>query len=58
MQSSLSSMAYSRQPALVAHLLRLVPDATQNGAVRLVASVYVKSMAKLGWLNHVRRFVH
>ncbi|KAI0248954.1 importin alpha re-exporter [Lactifluus subvellereus] len=43
--------AYSRQPAFVLHLLRLILDATQNTAVRLAASVYLKNTVKLGWLQ-------
>ncbi|KAI9448619.1 armadillo-type protein [Lactarius psammicola] len=50
-QAEQSLEAYSRQPAFVVHLLRLVLDATQNGAVRLAASVYLKNMVKLGWLE-------
>ncbi|KAH9023317.1 Cse1-domain-containing protein [Lactarius hengduanensis] len=50
-QAEQSLQAYSRQPAFVVHLLRLVLDATQNGAVRLAASVYLKNMVKLGWLE-------
>ena len=53
-QAEQSLEAYSRQPAFVVHLLRLVLDATQNGAVRLAASVYLKNMVKLGWLDDVR----
>ena len=53
-QAEQSLQAYSRQPAFVVHLLRLVLDATQNGAVRLAASVYLKNMVKLGWLDDVR----
>ena len=45
--------AYSRQPAFVLHLLRLVLDATQNTPVRLAASVYLKNTVKLGWLEDV-----
>ena len=55
-QAEQSLQAYSRQPAFVVHLLRLVLDATQNGAVRLAASVYLKNMVKLGWLDDVRLF--
>ena len=55
-QAEQSLEAYSRQPAFVVHLLRLVLDATQNGAVRLAASVYLKNMVKLGWLDDVCRF--
>lgn len=57
-QAEQSLEGYSRQPAFVVHLLRLVLDATQNGAVRLAASVYLKNMVKLGWLEDVRPFVH
>jgi exportin-2 (importin alpha re-exporter) len=52
-QAEQSLQAYSRQPAFVLHLLRLVLDATQNSAVRLAASVYLKNTVKLGWLEDV-----
>ncbi len=54
-QAEHSLRAYSRQPAFVVHLLQLVLESTQNGAVRLAASVYLKNMVKLGWLEDVRR---
>jgi hypothetical protein len=52
-QAEQSLQAYSRQPAFVLHLLRLVLDPTQNTAVRLAASVYLKNTVKLGWLEDV-----
>lgn len=45
--------AYSRQPAFVVHLLQLVLATTNDTAVRLAASVYLKNRVKLGWLDDV-----
>jgi hypothetical protein len=45
--------AYSRQPAFVVHLLQLVLATTNDTAVRLAASVYLKNRVKLGWLEDV-----
>ncbi|KAI0296781.1 armadillo-type protein [Multifurca ochricompacta] len=50
-QAEQSLEAYSRQPAFVIHLLQLVLDVTQDNAVRLAASVYLKNTVKLGWLE-------
>lgn len=47
--------AYSRQPAFVVHLLQLVLATSNNAAVRLAASVYLKNRVKLGWLDDVRQ---
>jgi hypothetical protein len=48
-----SLATYSRQPAFVVHLLQLVLDASNDGAVRLAASVYLKNTVRLGWLDDV-----
>ena len=45
--------AYSRQPGFVVHLLHLVLATSNDTAVRLAASVYLKNRAKLGWLDDV-----
>jgi uncharacterized MAPEG superfamily protein len=45
--------AYSRQPAFVVHLLQLVLATSNDSAVRLAASVYLKNRVKLGWLDDV-----
>ena len=45
--------AYSRQPAFVVHLLQLVLSTSNDTAVRLAASVYLKNRVKLGWLDDV-----
>ena len=45
--------AYSRQPAFVVHLLQLVLATSNDTAVRLAASVYLKNRVKLGWLDDV-----
>jgi Importin-beta N-terminal domain len=55
-QAEYSLGEYSRQPAFVLHLLRLVLDATQDSPVRLAASVYLKNTVKLGWLEDVCAF--
>lgn len=47
--------AYSRQPAFVIHLLQLVLTTSNDTAVRLAASVYLKNRVKLGWLDDVRQ---
>ena len=47
--------AYSRQPAFVVHLLQLVLATTNDTAVRLAASVYLKNRVRLGWLDDVRK---
>ena len=52
-QAEKSLAAYSRQPAFVVHLLQLVLDASNDGAVRLAASVYLKNRVRLGWLGDV-----
>jgi Importin-beta N-terminal domain len=48
-----SLATYSRQPAFVVHLLQLILDASNDGAVRLAASVYLKNTVRLGWLEDV-----
>ncbi len=48
--------AYSRQPAFVVHLLQLALATTNETAVRLAASVYLKNRVKLGWLDDVGQF--
>jgi exportin-2 (importin alpha re-exporter) len=53
-QAEQSLATYSRQPAFVVHLLRLVLDASNDSAVRLAASVYLKNTVRLGWLEDVR----
>lgn len=45
--------AYSRQPAFVIHLLQLVLAISNDTAIRLAASVYLKNRVKLGWLDDV-----
>lgn len=45
--------AYSRQPAFVVHLVQLVLSTSNDTAVRLAASVYLKNRVKLGWLDDV-----
>lgn len=47
--------AYSRQPAFVVHLLQLVLATTNDTAVRLAASVYLKNRVRLGWLDDVKQ---
>ncbi|KAF7294456.1 Importin N-terminal domain-containing protein [Mycena kentingensis (nom. inval.)] len=39
----------STQPGFLSHILRLSLDATQDRAVRLAASVFLKNIAKLRW---------
>ncbi|KAI0262819.1 Cse1-domain-containing protein [Gloeopeniophorella convolvens] len=50
-QAEQALVSYSRQPAFVVHLLQLVLNATQDRAVRLAASVYLKNTVKLGWMD-------
>ena len=52
-QAEQSLTTYSRQPAFVIHLLQLVLDASNDSAVRLAASVYLKNTVRLGWLEDV-----
>jgi exportin-2 (importin alpha re-exporter) len=52
-QAEHSLHAYSRQPAFVNHLLQLILDASNDSAVRLAASVYLKNTVRLGWLEDV-----
>jgi exportin-2 (importin alpha re-exporter) len=52
-QAEHSLQAYSRQPAFVNHLLQLILDASNDSAVRLAASVYLKNTVRLGWLEDV-----
>ena len=52
-QAEQSLAAYRRQPAFVVHLLQLILDASNDNAVRLAASVYLKNTVRLGWLEDV-----
>jgi exportin-2 (importin alpha re-exporter) len=52
-QAELSLQTYSRQPAFVIHLLQLILDVSNDSAVRLAASVYLKNTVRLGWLEDV-----
>lgn len=48
-QAELSLTDYSTQPGFLSHLLRLVLEPSQDRAVRLAGSVYLKNIAKLRW---------
>lgn len=48
-QAEQSLNTYSTHPGFLAHMLRLVLDSSQNRAVRLSGSVYIKNLAKLRW---------
>ena len=52
-QAEQSLTAYSRQHAFVVHLLQLVLDASNDTAIRLAASVYLKNTVRLRWLEDV-----
>jgi exportin-2 (importin alpha re-exporter) len=39
----------STQPGFLSHLLRLVVDQSQDRAIRLSGSVYLKNITKLRW---------
>ena len=54
-QAEQSLHAISTQPGFLTHLLRLVLEPSQNRAVRLSGSVYLKNIAKLRW-EEVSRF--
>lgn len=48
-QAEQSLDAFSAQQGFLSHLLRLVLDQSQERAVRLSGSVYLKNIAKLKW---------
>ncbi|KAI0055486.1 Cse1-domain-containing protein [Artomyces pyxidatus] len=50
-QAEISLQAFSRQPAFLTNLLQLVLNPTQDRAVRLAGSVYLKNVVKLGWMD-------
>jgi len=52
-KAEISLQAYSRQPSFVIHLLQLILDASNDSAVRLAASLYLKNTVRLGWLEDV-----
>lgn len=48
-QAEQNLTALSTQQGFLSHLLRLVLDPTQDRAVRLSGSVYLKNITKLRW---------
>lgn len=55
-QAEQSLQAYSLQPAFTTNLLQLVLAPSQNRAVRLAGSVYLKNLVKGRWFDDVRSF--
>ncbi|KAK0446106.1 CAS/CSE protein [Armillaria borealis] len=53
-QAEQSLDAFSAQQGFLSHLLRLVLDQSQERAVRLSGSVYLKNIAKLKWEEDVQ----
>jgi hypothetical protein len=48
-QAEATLAQYSTQPEFVLHLLQLTLDGSQDRAVRLAASVYLKNIARKRW---------
>jgi exportin-2 (importin alpha re-exporter) len=48
-EAELNLNSLSTQPGFLSHLLRLVVDQSQDRAIRLSGSVYLKNITKLRW---------